>query len=311
MKLPVSLTVCLCAASTTATIFNQKPKLPKKVKPPKEAGGQFYLSVNPDAFPGGQAYVSLSPAPVSGSVRLPIGELPLYKQRHLYKLQTTNPTNFKLPISGLGSQPTPTLPLILPLPLPHLTPPLPLPLPALPLPLPLPTPHLHSVSSTFSENAFALEKDTFYLDPKPHVSKNTFVQNPGPLPQDEALASAPAKPIVTKVVAVTHPQRPVTVSLPERPVAVFLPTNPQRPVAVSLLKRPVAVSLPKRPVAVSLPKFSSVSSSTQPQRSAPWRKHYFDVLNTRAIYSGWLEPSRPRKKESKEEKSKEEKSKKN
>merc|ERR1711990_836388 len=126
MKLSVSLTICLCVASTTATIFNSLRSPGQKTKPPKEVGGQSYLSLNP--------------APAPDSVRLPIGELPLYKQRHLY-------SSYKLPAgaSALRSQPT--------------------------------QPQLQSVGSTFSENAFALEKDTFYPDPEPHVSKNTFVQN--------------------------------------------------------------------------------------------------------------------------------------
>ena len=189
----------------------QKPKIPKKVKPGKDVAGQSYLSLNP--------------APAPGEVRLPIGELPAYKQRHLY-------SSYKLPTSGLtqGSQQTP---------------------------------HLSAVGSTFSENAFALEKDTFYPDSEPHVSKNTFVQNPGPLPEVQPLASVPAKPAVTKVV-----------------VAV---TNPQREEAGRLLKSS-----------------TSSSSSKKPERSERYvsalAKHYFDVLNTRAIYSGWLEPPRPKKK---------------
>merc|ERR1711970_1586792 len=93
MKLSVSLTICLCVASTTATIFNslrspgQKTKIPKKVKPPKAVAGQSYLSLNS--------------APAPASVRLPIGELHLYKQRHLY-------SSYKLPAgaSALRSQPT-------------------------------------------------------------------------------------------------------------------------------------------------------------------------------------------------------------
>ena len=184
----------------------QKTKIPKKVKPPKEVGGQSYLSLNP--------------APAPDSVRLPIGALPLYKQRHLY-------SSYKLPSTAPGSNA-----------------------------------QLHSVGSTFSENAFALEKDTFYPDPEPHVSKNTFVQNPGPLPKVQPLASAPAKQTVTKVVAVTNPQRPVAAH--------------QQPPKVS---------------------------SGEPERSERYvsalAKHYFDVLNTRAIYSGWLEPPRPKKKKSK------------
>ena len=194
----------------------QKTKIPKKVKPPKAVAGQSYLSLNP--------------APAPASVRLPIGELPLYKQRHLY-------SSYKLPTSGLGSQPTP---------------------------------HLRAVGSTFSENAFALEKDTFYPEPEPHVSKNTFVQNPGPLPEVQPLASAPAKPAVTKVVAVT---------------------NPQHQEGGQLLKSS-----------------SFSSSSNKPQTSEAQRseryvsalaKHYFDLLNTKAIYSGWLEPPRPKRKKSK------------
>lgn len=185
----------------------QKTKIPKVVKPPKDV-----------------AYLSLNPAPAPDSVRLPIGELPLYKNRHLY-------SSYRLPASGLRTQSTA---------------------------------HLRSVGSTFSKNAFALEKDTFYPDQEPHVSKNTFVQNPGPLPEVQALASAPAKPTVTKVVAVTKPQRPV---------------------------------------AEHLPKSSSFPSSIEPQRSERYvsalAKHYFDVLNTRAIYSGWLEPPRPKRKKSK------------
>ena len=184
----------------------QKTKIPKEVNPPKDV-----------------AYLSLNPAPAPDSVRLPIGELPLYKHRHLYSPN-------RLPTSGLGIQSTA---------------------------------HLRSVGSTFSENAFALEKDTFYPDQEPHVSKNTFVQNPGPLPKVQALASAPAKPTVTKVVAVTNP---------------------------------------KRPVADRLQKSSSFPSSTKPQRSERYvsalAKHYFDVLNTRAIYSGWLQPPSPKRKKS-------------
>merc|ERR1712105_442208 len=95
---------------------------------------------------------------------------------------------------------------------------------------------------------------------------NTFVQNPGPLPEVQPLVSAPAKPAITKVVAVTNPQ--------------------QRPVAAG-----------------RLPKSSRIPSATKPQRSEKYvralAKHYFDVLNTRAIYSGWLDPATPKKKKSK------------
>jgi len=145
MKLSaLSLTICLiCLASTTATLFNtlrspgQKTKIPKEAKPPKDV-----------------SYLSLNPAPAPESVRLPIGELPLYKQRHLY-------SSYRIPTSGVQTQSTA---------------------------------YLRSVGSTFSKNAFALEKDTFYPDKEPHVSKNTFVQNPGPLPEVQPLVSAPAKP---------------------------------------------------------------------------------------------------------------------
>ena len=131
-------------------------------------------------------------------------------------------------------------------------------------------PHVSAVGSTFSENAFGREKDTFSPESEPHVSKNTFVQNPGPLlPQVQPLASAQAKQPVTKAVPdVTSPKR-------LRPVQVHLPTTST----------------------------SSLSSLNESERSARYvsalAKHYFDVLNTKAIYSGWLEPPRPKRKKSK------------
>ena len=121
--------------------------------------------------------------------------------------------------------------------------------------------HLRDVGSTFSKNAFALEKDTFAPDPEPHISKNTFVQNPGPLPKLQPLASAPPKPTVTKVLAVKDTQLSA---------------------------------------GVQLPKSSNSSSSTEPARSERYvsslAKYYFDLLNTKAIYSGWIEPTRLKRK---------------
>ena len=132
-------------------------------------------------------------------------------------------------------------------------------------------PQVSAVGSTFSENAFGREKDTFSPESEPHVSKNTFVQNPGPLPQVQPLASAQAKQPVTKAVPdVMSPKllRPVQVQ-------VHLPTTST----------------------------SSLSSLNESERSARYvsalAKHYFDVLNTKAIYSGWLEPPRPKRKKSK------------
>ena len=113
------------------------------------------------------------------------------------------------------------------------------------------------------------EKDTFTPESEPHVSKNTFVQNPGPLPQVQPLASAQAKPPVTKAV-------PDVTSLKHlQPVQVHLPATST----------------------------SSLSSMNKSERSARYvsalAKHYFDVLNTKAIDSGWLEPPRPKRKKSK------------
>ena len=130
-------------------------------------------------------------------------------------------------------------------------------------------PLVRAVGSTFSEKAFGREKDTFTPESEPHVSKNTFVQNPGPLPQVQPLASAQAKPPVTKAV-------PDVTSLKHlRPVQVHLPATST----------------------------SSLSSMNKSERSARYvsalAKHYFDVLNTKAIDSGWLEPPRPKRKKSK------------
>ena len=150
----------------------------------------------------GQSYLSLNPVPFDSPVRLPIGKLPLHKQRHLY-------SSYKQP--GGRVVVGQSVPLV------------------------------RAVGSTFSEKAFGREKDTFTPESEPHVSKNTFVQNPGPL----------------------------------RPVQVHLPATST----------------------------SSLSSMNKSERSARYvsalAKHYFYVLNTKAIDSGWLEPPRPKRKKSK------------
>ena len=54
---------------------------------------------------------------------------------------------------------------------------------------------------------------------------------------------------------------------------------------------------------IPAPSTSSLSSMNKSERSARYvsalAKHYFDVLNTKAIDSGWLEPPRPKRKKSK------------